>query len=1021
MTSSSASLPGQTQKQQHDEDHHSSASLPPESNTNPNTNNNNNNNNPIRHSGRALVRGKIRRVWRPRYLEVWANGLVRYYEVPPPPRATTSTLDAFVDSNTGLVGPKSSSSSAAENNHHQYNNNNNELEFDDDNDQYHSKSPKSTLWIHHARIIDVTTLRDMHVGLPRGTYGFLFHGHRMDQEDVLDNLSILGGATAAAATAAAGAATDLTTLLREGSNMALGCQGNTNLNQPRDFLCAVPSLEEAQSWVVALQWAASMGKESSYHLSSTLPWAPPPSNRNNHNHNHDEDSYSWEHPEHDGFSTASSGAGSTTGLPDAPSSPTRATSVSSCSRGPPNTPNNKQTSTNTITTPTKKASGKMVVTKVAGFAIVRTDTWNWDIAYQIQVLLVMPSQQQVQEWSILRTALDLKRLVDKLSLLSTKLYKKSQLISALPQIQASVPTTTSTTTTANQTNNDFAKAFHDVDTILRSLCMEATLVNATPMKRFLGLFHRSSTPTSKHQQQPSSSPLSFWTFHEHDPTALHSTPQRIHLKKDQTTDQFARLWMQRQQTQLQTQIKHAQSLQVQMLLWYLRLPQPATTYGILALFASGVSTCVLPGVNRIISKYNLIPSISVRLDALVLSWMVAAGVGRYVLAPLVPNQGSNNKGSASVGGSLSGATEPISPSEKSFKSHGGEDDIIAQPSLATPTKSPLNNHPLPQEDVVVEEDEFDEDDEELEEEEGEDSALEATTRASYYEQQQEQQEDSHRLSSPLPQYNPKQDTTTSCWSKPKDNIFHVRGPNYLKDRIKMASAPASFTCEGVDMWLTDNPERHIARHPSVLGGKLAEMDKDMFLVNFLLPFGNFVSYFSVPPLEEFANPQLADVWTRFIQGDQQYRDARLKMLPVVVDGPWIVRAAVGPGTAPALLGKAIPLQYFFTSKNKKSSPEDPAGEEKETNGKNNNNQKQKSKEEGKNIYEVDVIITASSIAKGILSVVKGHTKALSIAFAFIIEAAEEKELPETVLCSFQVHYLNLDVCPHLPVSNLDEL
>ena len=52
--------------------------------------------------------------------------------------------------------------------------------------------------------------------------------------------------------------------------------------------------------------------------------------------------------------------------------------------------------------------------------------------------------------------------------------------------------------------------------------------------------------------------------------------------------------------------------------------------------------------------------------------------------------------------------------------------------------------------------------------------------------------------------------------------------------------------------------------------------------------------------------------------------------------------------------------------------------------------------------------------KGILSVVKGHTKSLTIAFAFIIEAAEQEELPETVLCAFQVHALHLEDCPHLP-------
>ena len=115
----------------------------------------------------------------------------------------------------------------------------------------------------------------------------------------------------------------------------------------------------------------------------------------------------------------------------------------------------------------------------------------------------------------------------------------------------------------------------------------------------------------------------------------------------------------------------------------------------------------------------------------------------------------------------------------------------------------------------------------------------------------------------------------------------------------------------------------------------------------------------------------------------------MKLLPVVVEGPWIVRAAV-PGTSPALLGKAIPLQYFFTQK-----------------------------DNGRSIYEVDVIITASSIAKGILSVVKGHAKALSIALAFIIEAAEEHELPETVLASFQINSLHLEDCPLLPDCNLD--
>ena len=91
------------------------------------------------------------------------------------------------------------------------------------------------------------------------------------------------------------------------------------------------------------------------------------------------------------------------------------------------------------------------------------------------------------------------------------------------------------------------------------------------------------------------------------------------------------------------------------------------------------------------------------------------------------------------------------------------------------------------------------------------------------------------LSSPLPKY--PNNNGSSCWSQPSHDIFHVRGATYLRDKVKICSGPSPLTCRGVDVWITDNPERHIARHPSILGGQLN--DVDTFLVNFLLPFGNF--------------------------------------------------------------------------------------------------------------------------------------------------------------------------------------
>jgi hypothetical protein len=271
------------------------------------------------------------------------------------------------------------------------------------------------------------------------------------------------------------------------------------------------------------------------------------------------------------------------------------------------------------------------------------------------------------------------------------------------------------------------------------------------------------------------------------------------------------------------------------------------------------------------------------------------------------------------------------------------------------------------------------------------------------------------LSSPLPKF--PGNSGRSCWSEPAPSMFKVRGQSYLSDRIKVASGPAIFKCRGVDIWLTEDPRSNIARHPAVLGGDLFRKncdiggkEEDTFLINFLLPFGNFVAYFDVPS-KDVMPPQVAQVWSDFCSGDQQYRDARLKLLPVVVEGPWVVKTVVGNGSSPALLGKAVPLQYYFTPPKKGTTTGDTDGDGESD----SNSNPSDAKENG--IYEVDVIISASNIAKGILNIVKGHTKYLTIAFALIIEAASETELPENVLCTFGVHSIDLDQCPCLDDFN----
>jgi hypothetical protein len=376
------------------------------------------------------------------------------------------------------------------------------------------------------------------------------------------------------------------------------------------------------------------------------------------------------------------------------------------------------------------------------------------------------------------------------------------------------------------------------------------------------------------------------------------------------------------------------------------------------LTAVGLTVIAVPYCT--VQIWNAMPRVSIRLDALVGSWVAAAYLGRvYDRRTLLHHDVNSAKFASHTTRSRSSAEAPISK--------------LSTKAKTTPLSESVKRVELGQDAIETP---IAEDEEESDGEEASDD--------DYLDNKSLQV---GKLSSPLPEY--PANHGKSCWSMPRNEIFYVRGPSYLFDKVKIPSDPGPLTCRGVDVWITDNPERHIARHPSVLGGRLR--DQDTFLVNFLLPFGNFVSYFSIPPLEEFPS-KLRTVWTSFLQGDQQYRDARLKLLPVVMDGPWIVKTAVGGGKSPALLGKAIPIQYFFRDAD----------------------------ERGKGVYEVDVIITASAIAKGILSVVKGHTKSVSIAFAIIIEANQADELPETVLCSFQVHSLHLEECPMLPECNLEE-
>ena len=120
---------------------------------------------------------------------------------------------------------------------------------------------------------------------------------------------------------------------------------------------------------------------------------------------------------------------------------------------------------------------------------------------------------------------------------------------------------------------------------------------------------------------------------------------------------------------------------------------------------------------------------------------------------------------------------------------------------------------------------------------------------------------------------------------------------------------------------------------------------------------------------------------RFLESDDDaYRDARLKLIPRVVEGNWLVRRAVGPGSKAAKLSETIELRYS----------------------------------RGAGYLEISADLCGSATARRILSVVRSGTAGLVLDLALVVEGTTDAELPERVLGAARLHRVDPDLAEPLP-------
>eukprot|EP00580_Thalassiosira_gravida_P012277 CAMPEP_0201632194 /NCGR_PEP_ID=MMETSP0493-20130528/5914_1 /ASSEMBLY_ACC=CAM_ASM_000838 /TAXON_ID=420259 /ORGANISM="Thalassiosira gravida, Strain GMp14c1" /LENGTH=416 /DNA_ID=CAMNT_0048103667 /DNA_START=98 /DNA_END=1348 /DNA_ORIENTATION=- len=233
----------------------------------------------------------------------------------------------------------------------------------------------------------------------------------------------------------------------------------------------------------------------------------------------------------------------------------------------------------------------------------------------------------------------------------------------------------------------------------------------------------------------------------------------------------------------------------------------------------------------------------------------------------------------------------------------------------------------------------------------------------------------------------------NCWSSPPSNNFMVRGPNYLKDKKKVPSGDYLLPSRGCDLFLTDLAPVNLGRNRSLLEGRLR--DVPTFIINYRLPWGVFLSYHEIPerfipflrrgnghgdlskPLPSTSNMPPGDrALCDFFLSDSHEKDAVWKIVPVVAQGPWMVKKVVGG--KPAILGKQMPVSYVY------QPPENGLAE----------------------YLEADLDIVSSAAARKILAVVRSYTQVLTVDLGFVVQGNRTEELPEQMMLGLRLHGLD---------------
>jgi hypothetical protein len=210
------------------------------------------------------------------------------------------------------------------------------------------------------------------------------------------------------------------------------------------------------------------------------------------------------------------------------------------------------------------------------------------------------------------------------------------------------------------------------------------------------------------------------------------------------------------------------------------------------------------------------------------------------------------------------------------------------------------------------------------------------------------------------------------WDYVDASCFQVRGKGYLEDKIKIPSLPAAFELAEFSGFASHERVRFSSERPDSYYSRARAAGRKNFI---------FVMHFDLNPMHVSisfelhgdameTDPAFATCWKRFLSGDDDYKNKRIKLITSIVEASWIVRKTVGK-PVPALIGNKLKCHWLQTE----------------------------------DLLECSCDVTSSMAAAAILSVIKSYCRNIICDLVILLEGQQEDELPERIIgCARAIHH-----------------